>query len=86
MSVPFYYDHGPAASAVMKADMHRVRLARPDRYRSRLVKEQRMGEDGNTTTVTVRAEPDAKPISGRQRHELCTVKLHAGAKLVRGDE
>lgn len=72
MSVPFYYNHGPAASAQMKVDIHRVRLARPDRYRTRMVEEQRMGADGNTTTVTVRAQPDAQPISPRQRHKLMT--------------
>lgn len=70
MSTPYTYQTGNALSATLKRTLHRVRMARPDRYTSRFVKEQHMGEDGYTTTVTVRAEPDAKPMTPRERHQF----------------
>jgi hypothetical protein len=70
MSVPFYYNHGPGASAQMKADLKRVRLARPDRYLTRKVKESRVDTAGKTTAVIVDRQPDAVAISPRERHYL----------------
>jgi hypothetical protein len=70
MSVPFYYNDGPGASAQMKRDVQRVRLAKPHRYVSHKVKEQRMSEDGNSITVTINAEPTAAPMSARARHAM----------------
>lgn len=70
MSTPFTYQTGNAFSATLKRDLHRVRNARPERLATRLVEEHRMGADGNTTTVTVRTEPDAKPLTPYERHRF----------------
>lgn len=70
MSVPFYYNHGPGASAQMKADLKRVRAAKPERYLTVKVKEQRVDSDGKTFHVTVNREPDAVAPTPYERHRL----------------
>lgn len=71
MSVPFYYNHGPQASAEMKRDLKRVRAKRPERYLERKAKEQRFDADGKQTTITVTVPAQAQPMSGKERHKFC---------------
>ncbi len=76
MGVPFYYNHGPQASAEMKRDLARVRKNHPERYLERKAKEQRNTPDGQVTvTVTVPAE--AQPMSGQERHKFCDTPIKA---------
>jgi hypothetical protein len=72
MSTVYYYNDGVGASAQMKADLKRVRLAKPDRYVTRQVTEQRHSVDGGTLNIQVNREPDAIPMSARQRHDFWT--------------
>jgi hypothetical protein len=78
MSVPYYYQKGSQLSARMKADYRRVRATNPQRYISRVVKEQRMGPDGNTMNIEVRREPDAVPMTPRQRHDFAHGRRRSG--------
>ncbi len=73
MSVPHYYQSGVLMSATMKADYKRIRAKHAKRYQTRVVDEQRMSE-GQTFTVKVEAQPDALPMTPRQRHDLATGK------------
>jgi len=72
MSTHLYYNDGHQANSQMKADLKRVRQARPDRYVERKVKEQRHSPDGGTVTIEVNVEPNALAPTPKQRHELWT--------------
>jgi len=71
MSIPNYYNDGHTASAEMKRDLARVRLAKPERYLTRKVKEQRHSTEG-TVDVVVNREPDSLAMGRRARHEFWT--------------
>lgn len=57
----------------MKATYRRVRAVHADRYRSKKVQEQRVGTDGVARVVTVKAQPDAAPMSPKDRHKFCSI-------------
>lgn len=69
MSVPFYYQGGNLMSATLKRDFHRVRTAKPERYKTRKASEKRM-QDGREYEVTVTVPAKADPMPARIRHEM----------------
>lgn len=81
MSVPFFYNGGPGASAEMKRDLARVRNNNPSWFNARRVKEKRVVQ-GKEETVTVWQEPRAAWMSPRQRHELCDAQPISGRKIL----
>lgn len=74
MSVPYFYAKGSYMSALLKADYAKHRAANPQRYMSRKVTETRQDGTGKQTTVIVNAEPDAVPMTPKQRHLFATRK------------
>ena len=78
-----YFGRGTHMSAVLKRDYARVRAVRGDRYRTRRVEETRMDGTGTVTTITVTAQPDAMPLSPRERHAMSVAPFHPGDLTVR---
>lgn len=83
--IPYhYFGSGSHMSASLKADYARVRKARPERYIVSQVNETSMDGTGKVTTVAVRAESKAMPLSPRDRHELSMAPFHALEPSMRG--
>ena len=79
MSLPMiYFGNASHETAVLRADIRRVRAAQPARFKPRKVEEHLTDGKGNAVTRMVTIAPDALAPTDRELHAIARGGKHRG--------